>query len=139
MKMVSGCLRILAGAVAVTAGAAILSGTLLARTNQVPAKVDSVEPASWKMGASTEIIVRLSGDHLDRVEGAKVKHKGIRVIHMQAEDDNHLLVTLHISPNAEPGTLVLQVFTHYMTTFAELPMLQSGDTRSGPGELAASN
>jgi hypothetical protein len=112
---------------------------LLARTNQVPVKVDSVEPASWKMGADKEIVVRLSGDHLDRVEGVKIKHKGIRVIHMQAEGDNHLLVTLHISPKAEPGTLIFQVFTHYMTTFAELPMLETGNTRSSPGELAASN
>ena len=138
--MLSAWIRILASAVAVTVSAAMLSGTVLARTIQVPAKVDLIEPASWKLGTDTEIVVRLSGDHLDRVEGVKVKHKGIRVIHMQAEGDNHLLVTLQISPNAEPGTLILQVFTHFMTTFAELPMLQSGDTpRSKPGTLAASN
>jgi hypothetical protein len=77
---------------------------------------------------------------MERVEGVKVKHKGIRVVHTQAEGDNLLLVTLQISPNAEPGTLILQVFTHYMTTFAELPMLQSADTpRASSGELAASN
>ncbi len=88
-------------------------------------KVDAVEPAAWRPGADSDVVYRLRGEHLQHVVGVKLKHKGIRVTRVKAEDDEHVLVTLHISGKADPGALVLQVYTRYMTTFATLPMTES--------------
>jgi len=129
--------------VSVFLSVAILSGALLAldhpvRVPLVAVKVQNVEPANWRAGASGELVLQLSGEHLDKVVGVKVKHKGIRVIHLQQREDGRLLVTLRISPHAEPGTLVLQVFTRFLTTFAELPMNEQNSVTRGNGVLSAS-
>jgi hypothetical protein len=100
-------------------------------------KVSQIEPANWRLGEEQQIVLRLSGEHLASAVGVKVKHKGIRVMNVRHPDDDHLLVTLRISPKAEPGTLMLQVFTRYMTTFAGLPMRDADDPTAVHGELAA--
>jgi hypothetical protein len=137
-KTINMWLRGIARATAVAVSVVILSGALFARTEQVIAKVDGIQPASWQMGADENVVLRLSGKHLDEVVGVKVKHKGVRVVHMQSQDSNHLLVTLHVSQNAEPGTVMLQVFTRFLTTFAALPM-ETGIALPASGNLAASN
>lgn len=113
------------------------SVVLTAQTRPVPMKVNQIEPANWRIGGEQEMVLRLSGEHLASAVGVKVKHKGIRVTNVQRPDDDHLLVTLRISPKAEQGTLMLQVFTRSMTTFAGLPMLNSDDPSAVHGELAA--
>lgn len=109
---------------------------LLAQNRPIPVVVDHVEPSNLHRGASEEVVLRLSGEQLDKVVGVKVKHKGVRVVRMDLQDDGHLLVTLRISRKAEPGTLMLQVFTRYMTTFAALPFEQPS-APSVRGELSA--
>ena len=115
----------------------ICCSALLAQSRPIPVKVENVEPASLHRGASEEMVLRLSGEQLDKVVGVKVRHKGVRVVRMDTQDDHHLLVTLRISRKAEPGTLVLQVSTRYMTTFAALPFEQPS-APSARGELSAS-
>jgi len=115
----------------------VLCGALLAQTHSAPMTVESVEPQSWRAGPTAEVMVRLSGQQLDSVVGVKIKHKGIRVIRMGSPDPNHLFVLLLISSNAEPGTVILQVSTHFMTTFAALPMFEQGSESSLRGEPAS--
>ncbi len=117
--------------------AVIFSATLMAQTHSVPMKVNQIEPANWRIGDKKEVVLRLSGEHLASAVGVKVKHKGIRITGVQHPDHDHLLVTLRISPKAEPGTLMLQVFTRFMTTFAPLPMQDGDDPSAVHGELAA--
>jgi hypothetical protein len=54
----------------------------------------------------------------------------------ESPDANRLLVWLRISPDAAPGTMVLQISTHYLTTFALVPMFEPASP-SSRGELTA--
>jgi hypothetical protein len=121
----------------VVLSAMVFSVALTAQTRPAPMKVNQIEPANWHIGEEHQIVLRLSGEHLASAVGVKVRHKGIRVTNVQHPDDDHLLVTLRISPKAEPGTLMLQVFTRFMTTFAGLPMRDGDDPSAVHAELAA--
>lgn len=83
------------------------------------------------------MLLRLSGQHLDTVVDVKIKHKGIRVIRLVPQDPGHLMVCLHISTDAQPGTLVLQVSTPFLTTFANLPMFAESAAATSRDELTA--
>jgi hypothetical protein len=100
----------------------MFASTAHAQLRTIPTSISHIEPACWQVGQGADLVFQISGDHLGGVVGVKIKHKGVRVIHLQPEDDGHLKVTLHFASNAEPGTLFLQVFTKYMTTFVTLPM-----------------
>lgn len=117
--------------------AIMFSVALMAQTRVLPIKINDVQPPNWRMGTANEIVLRLSGEHLDGAVGVKVKHKGIRVTQVQHPDAEHLVVTLSVSPKAEPGTLMLQVFTRFMTTFAGVPMAEGEDVAVVHGELSA--
>jgi hypothetical protein len=78
----------------------------------------------------------LSGMNLDRVVDVTVKHKGLRVLRIQSPDAKHLSVLLRISPDAEPGTAMLQLSTRFTTTFTALPMFGEQDLLSSGAELA---
>jgi hypothetical protein len=82
-------------------------------------------------------MLRLSGQRLDRVVSVAVKHKGIRVIRIESPDPSQLLVWLSISSDAEPGTMMLQVSTRFMTTFTAVPMFEQNAALSSSGALTA--
>jgi hypothetical protein len=124
--------RPLACLVIQTFSVVLFSGAILAQV--IPLTIDKVEPANWQPGHSAEVLLRLSGQHLDSVENVAVKHKGIRVLRIQSPDAKHLLVLLRIAPDAKPGTLMLQVSTRTMTRFAAVPMFGE----HAAGELSAS-
>jgi hypothetical protein len=114
---------------------AAFSNSLFAQ--MTPATVERVEPPSWRMGPSSNVMLRLSGQHLEDVVAVKIKHKGVHVIRTEAPDENHLLVWLRISADATPGTMMLQVSTRFMTTFASVPMFGENLAPSSHGELTA--
>jgi hypothetical protein len=112
-----------------------LSSPLVAQA--VPVSVERVEPPAWRLEPSSDLMLRLSGRHLEDVVSVKVKHKGVHVIHVESPDGNHLLVLLRISADATPGTMMLQVSTRFMTTFAAVPMFEENATLPARGELTA--
>jgi len=99
----------------------VLSGCLSAQV--LPATVEKIEPPNWR-GGPASVTLSLSGQHLDRVVKVAVYHKGIHVTRTESPDPNHLLVWLSIASDAEPRTMILQVSTRFMTTFAAVPMFQ---------------
>jgi hypothetical protein len=101
---------------------ATLSGSPSAQL--LPITVDKVEPPNWRTGPSSNVMLCLSGLHLDGVVRVTVKHRGIRVVRIQSPDTNHLFVLLHISSGAEPRAMMLQLSTRFMTTFAAVPMFE---------------
>ena len=114
---------------------AAFSNPLLAQL--IPVTVDRVDPPSWRMGPSSEVMLRLSGQHLEDVVAVKTKHKGVHVIRSEAQDENHLLVWFRISADATPGTMMLQVSTRFTTTFTSVPMFEENLAPSSHGELTA--
>src|SRR6266702_527807 len=87
----------------------------------VPVTIEKVEPPTWRTDPSSSVMLRISGQGMDRVVGVKTRHKGVRVTRMELLDHNHLLVWLRISPDAAPGMMMLQLSTRYMTTFTAVP------------------
>lgn len=82
-------------------------------------------------------MLTLSGQHMDGVLRVTVKHKGVKVIGIEARDANHLLVSLRIAADAEPGTMMLQLYTRFMTTFTAVPMFEQNSGLALEGELRA--
>jgi hypothetical protein len=127
--------RPLARLVVLVVFSAVLSSALFSQV--YPVTVDKVEPPNWRTGPSSNVMLRLSGQHLDDVVGVATKHKGVRVIRTESPDANHLVVWLRISSDAAPGTMMLQVSTRFMTTFAAVPMFEQNAAVSLRGELTA--
>lgn len=113
---------------------AALAGSSTAQLS--PMTVDKVSPSSWQTGISSDVLLSLSGERLDGVVGVKVKHKGVRVIHVESPDANHLLVVLRISSDAEPGTMMLQLWTRFTTTFATVALLEKNAAQVSGAETA---
>ncbi len=111
-----------------------LLGIVLA-AQVAPVTIEKVGQPTWDE-AGGKVVLILAGQHLDGVVRVKVKHKGIRVIRAQAPDANHLLVWLNVS-HAAPGTIMLQVCTRYLTTFAAIPMLDRNAASMPLAELSA--
>ncbi len=111
-------------------GLVLISGALFAQV--LPSTVEKVEPSGWQAGPASNLMLTLSGRHMDGVLRVTVKHKGVQVIGIESRDANHLFVLLHIGANAEPGTMMLQLFTQFMTTFAAVPMFSELSSRSKP-------
>lgn len=82
-------------------------------------------------------MLTLSGQHMDGVLRVAVKHKGVHVIGIEVRDANHLFVLLRIAADAEPGTMMLQLYSRFMTTFAAVPMLKQNGSLASEGELKA--
>jgi hypothetical protein len=88
----------------------------------LPLSIDKVDPPEWQhSGQRYDVTLRLSGHHLDSVVRVQVRRKGIRVLHVESPDSDHLLVVLRIAKNADPRTVVMQLSTKFMTTFATVP------------------
>jgi len=87
----------------------------------VPVTVEKVDPSTWLTDSSSGVMLRISGQGMDRVVGVKIRHKGIHVTRVESPDRDHLLVWLRISPDAAGGVMMLQLSTRYMTTFAAVP------------------
>jgi hypothetical protein len=100
-----------------------------------PATVQKIEPPNWQMGPSSNLMLCLAGQHLDSVVGVAVRHKGVRVIRIKSPDENHLFVLLRIASDAVPGTMMLQVSTRFMTTFATVPMFEQNAAVASRGTL----
>jgi hypothetical protein len=112
---------------------AALSGSPTAQL--LPVTVDKVEPINWTTGTSSDVMLSLSGLHLDDVVRATVKHRGVRVIRIESPDANHLFVVLRISPDVvEPGRMMLQLSTRFTTTFAAVPLVEKKTPLSSRGE-----
>lgn len=111
-------------------GFALISGVLFAQG--LPATVEKIEPSGWQPGPASNLMLTLSGRHMDGVLRVTVRHRGVQVIGIESRDSNHLFVLLHIGANAEPGTMMLQLFTQFMTTFAAVPMFSELSPRSKP-------
>jgi hypothetical protein len=113
----------------------VLSATLYAQV--VPISIDRVEPVTWR--PSSDLVLRLSGHNLDGVISVATRYRGVRVIRTQSLDASHLLVWIRFSPQVEPGAMVLQVSTRFMTTFTTVPMFEPNATPSLAlrGELTA--
>jgi hypothetical protein len=112
----------------------VLSSVLCAQV--VPVTVSQVDPPTWRTDPSPNAMLRLSGQHMDDVVRVAVKHKGVRVLHIEPTDAHHLVVWLRVSSDAVPGAMILQVSTRFMTTFVSVPMF--GQTTPSPsGEMTA--
>jgi hypothetical protein len=114
---------------------AILSGILCAQV--VPLTVSKVDPPNWQTVPSSNATLRLSGQHMDDVVRVATRHKGVRVVHIESIDANHLVVWLRISSGAEPGAMILQVSTRNMTTFVAVPMSEQNAASPSADQMTA--
>jgi len=86
------------------------------------ASVTKVEPPTWWVGLTPDVMVLLSGKHLEATHG-ECNLPTVNVTRTQSSGDGHyLFVWLKIGPDTRSGTLVCRLATNNGATQFELPL-----------------
>lgn len=90
--------------------------------------VTKTEPPNWWIGLTPELMVVLSGQHLEATD-VRCNLTSVVVERTQATDGgNYLFVWLRFGPGLRPGTAVCRITTPLGATSFELPLAARGET-----------